>query len=116
MQKFPRRWDKITRINFLQRKIIINAILYYELNVSKLTDNQYDELSRQLVELQQDVDVKNDTEYGYCMFDFDGNTGFDLYSRLNVKDKTYLTNIARNLAGNNIVVKPKPKKKKGGLF
>ena len=116
MQKFPRRWDKLTCINFLQRKIIINCILYYELNENKLSDKEYDELSHQLVELQQDVDVKNDTEYGYCMFDFDGNTGFDLYSRLNVKDKTYLTNIAQNLAGNSIVVKPKPKKKKGGLF
>ena len=47
MQKFPRRWDKITCINFLQRKIIINAILYYELNTSPLSDKEYDELSRQ---------------------------------------------------------------------
>lgn len=113
MQIFPRCWTKIMRINFLQRKIIINCILYYELNVSKLTDKQYDELSHQLVELQQGVDVKNETEYGYCMFDFDGNTGFDLFSRLTDEDKEYLLHLARYIAG---TPKPVKKKKKGGLF
>ena len=84
MQKFPRRWDKITCINYLQRKIILNAIAYYELDSSPLSDKEYDELSRQLVEMQKDIDI-NSTQYGYIMQDFDGTTGFDLYSRLNQK-------------------------------
>ena len=86
MQKFPRRWDKITCINFLQRKIILNAIAYYELDSPRLSDREYDELSYQLVELQKDIDIQ-ETQYGYVMYDFDGTTGFDLYSRLNEKDK-----------------------------
>ena len=86
MQTFPRRWDKITCIDFLQRKIILNSIAYYELNTSQLTDKQYDELSRQLVDMQKEVDIK-DTQYGYVFYDFDGTTGFDLYHRLNDKDK-----------------------------
>lgn len=113
MQRFPRRWDKITCINFLQRKIILNAIAYYELNINKLSDKEYDELSHQLVDMQKDVDVQK-TQYGYVMYDFDGTTGFDLYHRLNLSDKKYLMNIALNIfRGNN---KPVTRKKKGGLF
>ena len=116
MQKFPRRWDKITCINFLQRKIIINAILYYELNTSPLSDKEYDELSRQLVGLQKDIDIQK-TQYGYIMYDFDGTTGFDLYSRLNEHDKKYLMSISR-MATNYITPKISTlkKKRKGGLF
>lgn len=112
MQKFPRSWNKITCINYLQRKIILNAIAYYELNTNRLTDKQYDELSRQLVELQKDIDI-NDTQYGYVMYDFDGTTGFDLYERLNDYDKKYLVSIAIHHCSTKIKV---IRKKKGGLF
>lgn len=113
MQRFPRRWDKITCINYLQRKIILNSIAYYELNTSKLTDREYDKLSKQLVVLQKDIDIQQ-TQYGYVMYDFDGTTGFDLYHRLNLSDKKYLMNIALNIFGGNN--KPVTRKKKGGLF
>ena len=115
MQRFPRRWDKITCIDFLQRKIILNCIAYYELNTNKLSDKEYDDLSRQLVTMQEDpnIDIMHDTQYGYCMYDFDGSTGFDLYHRLNKHDKEYLMSIALLVLKNDI--KPK-KKRKGGLF
>lgn len=113
MQRFPRGWDKITCINYLQRKIILNSIAYYELNTSKLTDREYDKLSKQLVVLQKDIDIQQ-TQYGYVMYDFDGTTGFDLYHRLNLSDKKYLMNIALNIFGGNN--KPVTRKKKGGLF
>lgn len=95
MQKFPSEWSIIDKVNFLQRKIILNCIAYYELDTNKLTDREYDELSKQLVELQKDIDISQ-TQYGYLMYDFDGTTGFDLYSRLNDKDKEFLTRIAIN--------------------
>ena len=114
MQRFPRRWDKITCINFLQRKIILNAIAYYELDSPKLSDREYDELSKQLVGLQKDIDIQQ-TQYGYVMYDFDGTTGFDLYSRLNDADKRYLMQIARHVLGLECAI-IKPKRKKGGLF
>ena len=113
MQRFPRRWDKVTCINFLQRKIILNAIAYYELDSPKLSDREYDELSRQLAELQKDIDIQQ-TQYGYVMYDFDGTTGFDLYHRLSLSDKKYFMNIALNIFGGNN--KPVTRKKKGGLF
>lgn len=112
MQKFPRRWDKLTCINFLQRKIILNCIAYYELNTNKLSDKEYDELSKQLVELQKSVNI-SDTQYGYVMCDFDGTTGFDLYERLNDYDKKYLMSIAIHHCSTKTKV---IKKKKGGLF
>lgn len=115
MQKFPRRWDKITCINYLQRKIILNCIAYYELNCSPLLDKTYDELSRQLVEMQKDVDYEK-TQYGYCMYDFDGTTGFDLYDRLNEQDKKYLMNIACHALKTGKTINKKSNKKKGGLF
>ena len=107
MQRFPRRWDKITCIDFLQRKIILNCIAYYELNTNKLSDKEYDDLSRQLVNMQGDpnIDIMNDTQYGYCMHDFDGSTGFDLYYRLNEHDKKYLMNIALLALKNDISIK-----------
>lgn len=98
MQIFPRRWNIKTKIEYLQRKIILNSIAYYELNTNKLTDKQYDELSRQLVDMQKGVDIK-DTQYGYIFYDFDGTTGFDLYPRLNDYDKKYLYNIACHVCG-----------------
>ena len=48
------------------------------------------------------------------MYDFDGTTGFDLYSRLNEADKRYLMQIARHVLGECAIIKPK--RKKGGLF
>lgn len=112
MQKFPRRWDEITCINYLQRKIILNCIAYYYRNTNGLSDKEYDEISKQLVELQKNVDVSL-TQYGYIFYDFDGSTGFDLYDRLSEKDKKYMNTITNFVfpKSNN-----KPKKKKGGLF
>lgn len=112
MQKFPRRWDKITCINYLQRKIILNCIAYYYRNTNGISDKDYDEISKQLVELQKTVDVRL-TQYGYIFYDFDGSTGFDLYDRLTEDDKKYMNAITNFVfpKSNN-----KHKKKKGGLF
>lgn len=117
IQKFPRRWDDITKVNYLQRKIILNAIAYYELDRSTLSDKDYDELSKQLVEMHKTVNI-SDTQYGYIMYDFDGTTGFDLYGRLNEKDKKYLMNIALHALGvkSNKKEAKKLEVKKGRLF
>lgn len=38
------------------------------------------------------------TQYWYAMYDFDGSTGFDIYSRLNKRDQTYLWAIAQQVS------------------
>lgn len=95
MQAFPNDWDLITKINYLQRKIILNSILYYEFDMSRLSDHFYDDMCKQLVRYQRIYsrrgDIFKDTKYGYVYYDFDGSTGFHLFGRLKPEDKEYLT-------------------------
>ena len=99
MIKFPNTFTETDKINHLQRKIILNSILYYNCDKSFLPDTYYDEISHQLVQLQKEYNkqkgksVKKDTRYGYVMYDFDGSTGFDLYNRLNKEDEKELTHM-----------------------
>lgn len=89
-------WSDTTKISYLQRRIIIYSIMYYEHDESCVSDMEYDSISRQLVELQKSAS-KEDFErstYYYAMYDFDGSTGFDIPSRLTKKDKNYLTHLA----------------------
>lgn len=90
-------WDNSTKISYLQRRIIVYSIMYYEMDESCISDKQYDDISRQLVHLQSSVseaEWKKSTYY-YAMYDFDGSTGFDIPSRLNKKDREYLSRIAQ---------------------
>ena len=92
-------WSDETKISYLQRRIIVYSIMYYELNESCISDREYDSISKQLVELQNKADRKEfeRSMYYYAMYDFDGSTGFDIPSRLTKKDKEYLTRIAKML-------------------
>lgn len=92
--------DPITdkqKIECLQRWIIVHSILYYELDNPLVSDMIFDGNCKHLVNLMAEYDDIKNTEYGYCMWDFDGSTGFDLYSRLNDHDKEYLMHIAKRL-------------------
>lgn len=89
-------WSDVTKISYLQRRIIVWSIMYYEHNESCVSDLVYDTASYQLVELQKKVskmDFEKSTYY-YAMYDFDGSTGFDIPSRLTEYDKEHLTHIA----------------------
>lgn len=89
-------WSNTTKISYLQRRIIIYSIMYYELDESCVSDKEYDSISHQLVELQKCAskeEFENSTYY-YAMHDFDGSTGFDIPSRLTKKDQEYLTHLA----------------------
>lgn len=41
----------------------------------------------------------HNTQYGYCMYDFDVTTGFDLWSRLTEHDKEHIKIIAEMVLG-----------------
>ena len=92
-------WSESTKISYLQRRIIVYSIMYYEQNESCVSDAYYDELSRQLVELQKTVSKEEfeKSTYYYAMYDFDGSTGFDIPSRLTKYDLEYLRNIAAHV-------------------
>jgi hypothetical protein len=98
--RFPVYWTDKLKVDFLQRVILIHSYLYYEANNSIWSDKKYDEVARQLTDMQEEHTtkwIKNKTQYGYCFYDFDGTTGFDLWDRLKEKDKQYISNIAEKL-------------------
>lgn len=89
-------WSESAKISYLQRRIIVWSIMYYEHDESCVPDRIYDEVSKQLVSLQKSVSQQEweRSTYYYAMYDFDGNTGFDIPSRLSRQDREYLTRIA----------------------
>lgn len=100
MYKFPVYWTDKLKVDFLQRVILIHSYLYYERDDSIWSDKKYDEVAKQLTNIQNKHTkswIKRTTQYGYCFYDFDGTTGFDLWDRLNQKDKRFIQNIAEKL-------------------
>lgn len=92
-------WSKATQMSYLQRRIIVYSIMYYQLNESCVPDHVYEEYVKQLCTMMKDADAKalERTAYYYVMYDFDGSTGFYLYDRLNKKDKAYLMQLAKHI-------------------
>lgn len=90
-------WSDVTKVSHLQRRIIVYSIMYYQLNESCISDAKYEAISKQLVNMQKVMDPEDlkKTAYYYVMHDFNGSTGFDLYHKLNTKDKKQLNSIAR---------------------
>lgn len=89
-------WSNSTKISYLQRRIAVYSIMYYEHDESCVSDFEYDSISKQLVELMKESteeELKASTYY-YAMYDFDGSTGFDIPSRLTGSDRLHLTGIA----------------------
>lgn len=96
MYKFNPYFTDSMRISFLQRVVLIHSYLYYELNTTKQSDKWFDEVSQQLTEMQENKTehwIKHNTTYGYCFYDFDGKTGFDLWHRLKKADKKAIRSI-----------------------
>lgn len=92
-------WSDRTKISFLQRRIIVYSIMYYELDESCLTDAEYNEISKQLAEMMRTCDqseIEKSTYY-YAMYDFEGSTGFDIPARLKASDREYLTELAEKI-------------------
>lgn len=89
-------WSDCTKISYLQRRILVHSIIYYEMNDSVLSDKDFDAMSQQLVMLQQEASTDEvlRSQYYYVFFDFDGSTGFDLCYRLTVEDREYLIKLA----------------------
>lgn len=100
MYQFPVYWTDKLKIDFLQRVILIHSYLYYEKDNPIWTDKKYDEIAKQLAELQKEHDrnaIKYRTQYGYAFYDFDGTTGFLLWDRLKKKDKKQIAGIANSI-------------------
>ena len=87
----------LERCSFLQRKIIINSIIYYELNDNVISDKQFDKMCKNLLRGIQFTKNYQRSDYFYVFYDFDGSTGFHLYHRLEDDDKEYLMHLAKHV-------------------
>lgn len=75
------------KIELLQRWVIVHSIVYYQMDTSIATDKQFDDNAYQLVELMRSFPQEaKRSRYFYCMNNFNGSTGFDLYSKLKRED------------------------------
>lgn len=88
MLKFNERFTRIEKIEILQKMILVNSYLYYELGESVISDYRYDSESKQLHDFKKRFPEEfAKARYGYAMKDFDGNTGWGFFENLNEKDK-----------------------------
>ena len=97
MHKFNVRFPDAERISFLQRKVLINSYLYYERDTNLISDKDFDSLCKELVSLQNKYNtdwIYNKTDYGAVFYDFDGTTGFHLWDRLKLIEKTRIKQYA----------------------
>lgn len=90
-------WSQKTKIEILQRRVIVYSLQYYEMDYNVVSDKYFDDISKQLVWYMENTDkqVLKNTEYFYCLHDFDASTGFFIKDRLNEYDLVYLSKIAR---------------------
>lgn len=92
-------WTDLNKLEYLQRRVIVHSLIYYELNNNVISDKAYDSLSKQLVGMQGNLSkqVVKKSRYYYVLYDFDRNTGFDIPYRLKPEEKEYLLKIAANV-------------------
>lgn len=87
---FPKHWSMVDCVNNLQRRVLLNSILYYERDKTALNDAQFKLLCEQLIDYTSKCSNVGDSEFWYVFHDFDISTTFDLYHRLTDDDKTKL--------------------------
>lgn len=86
-------------INFLQRFVIVNSYIYYEMNDNAISDMLYDKRAKELVALKNRFpDFWKTSEY-YEQFgdDYNGATGFTLFHSLNNRQKEIILAIAYSI-------------------
>lgn len=89
-------WSGLDKINYLQRAILIYSFLYYQKNISIVSDKYFDSISKQLADIQSKNKNKiNKTQYYKAFKDFDGTTGYYLLSRLNRDEKEKILIISK---------------------
>lgn len=87
------------RINFLQRYMIVHAVIYYELDNNIVDDRVYDAKAKELVRLKnENPELWKSSEY-YKQFgnDYNGSTGFTLYHDLDEHQKTIILSIINSI-------------------
>lgn len=106
--------SNISKVSYLQRMLLIHSYLYYELDNPVITDVEYDNISKQLCMMYNELtdEEKTKTEYFNAFYDFEGSTGFYLCDRLDEKQKEVIEIIASHAPQRIEELKKKGKIKK----
>ena len=105
-------WDDVEKVSYLQRRVLVYSMAYYNQDTNIVSDMEYDGVSRQLAKMQANLSPKEfqRTRYGYAFEGFDGSTAFDIPSKLSVEDYEYLYRITMYVIN---MRQPEGKKRKG---
>lgn len=91
-------WSIKTKLELLEKWIIVHSIIYYELNTNIVSDEMFDNNCKQLVKgISKYTKEFKESKYYKVFKSFDGSTGFDLYPKLNSKEKKELKQLAEYL-------------------
>lgn len=91
---FSKHFTDLEKIQLLQRSILVNSYVYYELNENLLSDFQYDANTRLLLKLKESApEAYRESRYHGYFDNFESGTGFDLTSRLK-NDRELLERVA----------------------
>lgn len=94
--KFSKPFTDLEKIQLLQRSILVNSYVYYELNENLLSDFQYDANTRLLLGLKESApEAYRESRYHGYFDNFESGTGFDLTSRLK-NDRELFDQVARD--------------------
>jgi hypothetical protein len=81
--KSDKNYNLFCKIRRRQFQILIHSCIYYELDNSLITDEQFDKWCYELVKLQQKYPKTTKKTDFYKVFkDFDGHTGYHLMTKL----------------------------------
>jgi NAD-dependent DNA ligase len=91
---FSKEFTPLEKIQLLQRSILVNSYVYYELNNNLLSDYQYDMNAKQLADLKKQYpeEYKRSSYYSYFRDFCSENdnehytSGFDLLQQVEEKD------------------------------
>lgn len=89
-------WSARTKLDLLAKWLIVHSVVYYKLDESVVSDKAFDDNARQYVALAKEA-PQTDSKWRYVMHDFDGSTGFHLFTRLTAADQHDILHIASNL-------------------
>jgi hypothetical protein len=90
-------WNIRTKMNYLQRSVLILSVAYYIFDESIVPDVKYDAIGRQLARLQNRASSKSlkATEFYDLFYDYEGFTGFYLYGRMTGHERKRMTDLTK---------------------
>lgn len=81
-------WSRKTKIEYVQRRVLVHSILYYDMGEQVISNADYDKLSQMLLKMMgKAVKESKESVYAETFDGYDGSTGFDLLPRLHRSDK-----------------------------